>query len=94
MIVHTLPAGILPADKLIDALVVAAVPPQLFTIFGVLAMLTPAGKLSVKAALVNTLAVGLINEMVSADIPLGATAAGENDLLMLGPSNTVSVAVA
>ena len=91
---QTLPAGILPAVKLMDELVVAGDPPQLFTMFGVLAMLTPAGKLSVNAALVKTLVVGLISDIVSADIPFGAIAAGENDLLILGPCNTVSVAVA
>ena len=91
---QTLPAGILPAVKLMDELVVAGAPPQLFTMFGVLAMLTPAGKLSVNAALVKMLVVGLISVIVSADIPFGAIAAGENDLLMLGPCNTVSVAVA
>lgn len=92
--VQTLPAGILAAVKLIDEPVVAGVPPQLFTMFGVLAILTPEGKLSVNAAFVKTLAVGLIKDMVNADRPLGAIAAGENDLLMLGPCNTVSVAVA
>ena len=83
--VHTLALGIPAFVRDNDVLVVDVVPPQLLTTLGVAAMVRPLGKLSVTFALVNGVVVGLISVMVKTAVPPGAIAAGENDLLILGP---------
>lgn len=84
-IVQTLAIAMLAFVTDTDVLVDDGTPPQLLTKLGVAAMVRPAGNVSVTFAPVMTKAEGLIKVIVKVAIPPGAMAAGENDLLMLGP---------
>ena len=71
-----------------------APPEQVVEAFGVLAIVSPAGRLSVNAAPVNACALLLAIVMVSVEVCPAFTAAGLKALLMIGGFNTFRVAVA
>src|SRR5207248_1230271 len=94
--VHAPLAGIDPPLKAIDPPPPVAVttPPQVVEAFGVVALTTFAGKVSVKAMPVMTDAFGFVNVIVSTESCPMNTLPGENAFATTGPARALTVSVA